>query len=127
MYKVEKVIGYSPDRNTIPSCYAVLVSGPRGGKYILDLFNSEFMIRTAVGAVNGDMTVFEPWNYRIENLLLSFGRQKKLYLEVDRKMPLSDLSKIYKAKVLYRKSGLKTAISIGIDLDEIKEFISSYD
>lgn len=79
------VIGYSLDSNTISQCHAVIVSGPRGGKYVLDAFNSEY-----------------------------------------EKMPLSDLAKIYRAKVLYRKSGLKTVTVIGSDMPEIIKFINKY-
>lgn len=123
MYKIEKVIGYSPDRNTLPQCVAVLISGPRGGKYILDLFTAEFMIRAVV---NNNLMVLEPWNYKVSTFLISYSKQKGIYLETDKEISVGELSKIYNAKLITKKSGINMAVTFGYDLEDVNKFIGMY-
>ena len=123
MYKIEKVIGYSPNRNTLPECKAVLVSGPRGGRYILDLFTAEFLVRAAI---ENNMMALEPWGYKVGTFLISYSKQSNIYLETDRQISIGDMSKIYNARMVTKKSGVNTAVTLGAELEGVAEFAGRY-
>lgn len=99
-YKIVKVVAAAQSPRHIPYLVYVIVAGPKGGKYLLDLFNIEMIIRNKI---TSKIDAF----YSIESILLSYARRIGIYTEVREQdtsdKALMDVAKQLNAKPIIRK------------------------
>lgn len=121
-YEINKVIVVRFNNSHIPYIKGILVNGPKDGKYLLDEFNSEILVK---GLLKNNLALLEPFNFRISQLLMSFGNRTKKVVVLDQDVPLELISKKYGAKLLARKDGLEYTNKMYKDNDcnRLRKFI----
>lgn len=121
-YEVSKVIVMRITNSHIPYIKGILVKDQEDNKYLLDEFNSEIIVKHII---KDNLSLLAVFNFRISELLISFGKQSKKLIVIDQDIPLDLLSERYEAKLLSRKEGLEDTNRIYSDTDysELRKFI----
>lgn len=125
-YKIQQIIIVRLSNSHIPYFKGLLIVGPRGGKYLLDEFNSEKLIKTVL---KDKMELLKTFDFRIPNMLMSFGLHIKKLIVMNEDVLINTLAKKYNAKALIRQDGLETVkkISDQLEYSELMEFIITRD
>lgn len=111
MYKINKVIFNKLHSNHVPYLLGILVEGPRGGKYFLDCFNTETLLKTYFGmgysnfVTNLVQDAIDRSKYKIEKeyITIKYDTEKEMLAAIRRK---------YKAVILSRLDGKETTLKI---------------
>ena len=112
IYKLEKLVMVKLSSEHIPYFGYIIVVGPRGGKYLLDQFNTEVMTRCAVG----DMITKISYCGAIHRHMIRENRVHYTDICIA-DGNIGEFAKKESATLLKRKSGIKQAMVIGRGLD----------
>lgn len=123
-YEISKIIVVRFNNNHVPYIKGLLVKGPKNEKYLLDEFNGEFLVKNLLGNKD-NFSFMKMFDFRISNLLLSFGSYNKRMIVLNEDLPLDMLSMKYEAQLLVRQSGIEyTQKMCGEnDCKRLKQFI----
>lgn len=121
-YEIDKVIVVRLNNEHIPYIKGLLVIGPKGGKYLLDEFNSEILVKNII---KNDLRLLAPFDFRIANLLIGYGMVKKRVLVLNQDELSNRLGERLGARVLARKAGIDTVntISKNNDYTDLRNYI----
>lgn len=121
-YRIVKAYYIKLNKNHIPYFYASLVEGPNGGKYILDEFNSEMLVKYTLG--NKYMSCIGRFDYKLDNLFKQYCMKYGTVQVLDKQLSLSKLGQLEKATgVLIRLKGRDKTESMAKNIEQLKEFV----
>jgi len=112
LYRLEKLVMVKLSSTHIPYFGYIIVVGPRGGKYLLDQFNTEVMTRRAVGGIITKIS----YCGAIHRYMIRENRAHYTDICID-DGTIGEFAKKESATLLKRKSGIKQAMVIGRGLD----------
>ena len=112
IYKLDRLVMVKLSSTHIPYFGYIIVVGPRGGKYLLDQFNTEVMTRCAVG----DMITKISYCGAIHRYMIRENRVHYTDICIA-DGNIGEFAKKESATLLKRKGGIKQAMVIGRGLD----------
>lgn len=112
IYRLDKLVMVKLSSTHIPYFGYIIVVGPRGGKYLLDQFNTEVMTRYAVGDIITEIS----YCGAIHRHMIRENRAHYTDICID-DGNIGEFAKKESATLLKRKSGIKQAMVIGRGLD----------